>query len=223
VNSIGAVRYYQMSLTPLLPGNKMNLTALISFAGVLLAFVVSGFILILLGLVSYSKYLSIIFSLPLSFLFVLRIQKDKTEFKQVSDDNKDVRQLLDWHLYQNMPYRYGSRNKAIGGYKYGTLSDFDLIEVLSSPLVILLCFCIAFMTFIDPIYLDIDVNKPTQLLRLFLISIFQLLFFFGAFDGLILFFFKNKANNRGQTTIKFGVIFDASSLSHLRPSPYPAI
>jgi hypothetical protein len=185
-----------MSPTPLFPKNKMNLTAPISFAGVLLAFIVSGFALILLGLVSYSKYLSIIFSLPLSFLFFLRIQKDKAEFKQVSANNKDVRQLLDLHLYKNMSYRYGSRNRAIGGYKYGTLSGFDLIEVLSSPSVILLCFCIAFITFIDPIYLDIDINKPAQLLRLFLIGIFQLLFFSGAFSGLILFFFKNKGNKQ---------------------------
>ncbi|MDR2113046.1 MAG: hypothetical protein LBQ62_08125 [Candidatus Accumulibacter sp.] len=159
------------------------------YAGALLiVFVASSYILALFGLASHSKYLSIFFSLPMSFLFVQRVQKDKVGSEQVLSNIKEANQLLDRYLHENMAYRYGDRNEEIYNNKHHNFSDFDLIEVLSSPMVIILCFCMAFITFIDPIYFDVDVNDPLQLAKLFLINLFQLFFFSAAFNGIILFF-----------------------------------
>ncbi len=161
----------------------------------LVAFLGSVYFFAASGLVGYSRYISIVFALPLSFLFVLRMQKGKAELRQISSDDKEIRKILDRHLYQNMAYRYGDRNKAIGNDRYGAFPGFDLFEVISSPLVILLCLCIASITFIEPVYLEFDPENVIQLLRLFLISIFQLILFSAAFDGLFL-FFKNRGGDK---------------------------
>jgi hypothetical protein len=154
----------------------------------LLAFAVSNYIFILLGLATYLKYLSIFFSLPLSFLFVQRMKKNKNGLEHNLDNDKIVRRFIDQHLYQNMGYRYGDRGKTLNDNRHGTFHELSLVEILSSPLTILLCICIAFITFIDPIYLDVDINNHIQLLKLFFIGVFQLLLFSAAFDGIILFF-----------------------------------
>ena len=125
----------------------------------LLAFLGSVYFLSTSGLVGYSRYMSIVFALPLSFLFLQRLQKEKAAPRQISTDDKELRRLLDEHMYEHMAYRYGSRKKAFGTDNYGAFSGLDLTEIISSPLVILLCLCVASMTFIEPIYLDSVVTR----------------------------------------------------------------
>ena len=161
----------------------------------LLAFLGTVYFLSASGFVGYSRYMSIVFALPLSFLFLLRLQQEKDAPRQISTDDKELRRLLDEHMYEHMAYRYGNRKKAFGTDSYGAFSGLDLAEITSTPMVILLCLCVASMTFIEPIYVEFDPKDFTQLPRLFFVSFFQLIFFSAAFDGLIL-IFKNRRSGK---------------------------
>lgn len=158
------------------------------FLGTVFLFAVTGFVV-------YSKFVSMVFAFPFSYLFAQRVRRDIAGLQQTSSSKKEIRQILDRHLYQGMAYRYGNKNEVNNNY-YTKSHELDPLEVLASPVVIIFCLCIACITFIDPIYFELEPASNSHLFRLVLISTFQVLLFSAAIDGLIVIFIRKQGRNK---------------------------
>jgi hypothetical protein len=165
--------------------NKRNVIKLCNeYLGLIfiLLFMVMSFLLVESGKILEARYLPLIFSPLLGFSIVRRLSDDSNAAVQLSKNVHEAQKLIAEKSYGI--FRYVERKQAVGDGSPHGVEDFRMTDLISTPIVWVLCLLVALMLYINPIYLDFDNGDFSQKAKLVLSGFLQLMFFAVSFGGM---------------------------------------